>query len=201
MKKIKIAVLISGSGTNLQALIDACKEDDFPAAIVMVLSNKPDAYGLKRAKEANIKTIVINHKDYNSREEFDQSMDEALRLSGAQFVCMAGFMRLLSGWFTDKWQGKLLNIHPSLLPSFKGVNAQKQALESGVKFAGCTVHFVTADMDAGPIIKQAVVEVAENDTVESLTAKILEKEHQIYPEALRLVAVATNLATLNDHQV
>jgi phosphoribosylglycinamide formyltransferase-1 len=195
MKKIQIAVLISGSGTNLQALIDACKQDNFPATIVMVLSNKPDAYGLKRAKDASIKTVVINHKDYISREEFDKAMDNAIILSGAELVCMAGFMRLLSAWFTDKWKGKLLNIHPSLLPSFKGVDAQKQALESGVKYAGCTVHFVTADMDAGPIIKQAVVEVAENDTVESLTAKILEKEHQIYPEALKLVVSKTNWAT------
>jgi len=188
MSKLKTAVLISGSGTNLQALIDACKNPDFPAQITLVLSNKKDAYGLQRAKDAGIDTIVINHKDFSSREEFDAQMDKAILDSGAEFVCMAGFMRLLSGWFTKKWQGKLINIHPSLLPSFKGINAQKQALEYGVKIAGCTTHFVTEEMDAGPIIKQATVNIENSDTVETLTAKILEKEHQIYPESLRLIA-------------
>ena len=188
MQKLQTAVLISGSGTNLQALIDACSNKDFPAQIVLVLSNKADAYGLERAKKAGIKTAVINHKGFASREEFDRQMDKVIIESGAKFICMAGFMRLLSGWFTQKWQGKLVNIHPSLLPSFKGVNAQKQALEYGVKIAGCTTHFVTEEMDAGPIIAQAAVKVDENETVESLTAKILEKEHEIYPETLRLVA-------------
>ncbi|MDA0781296.1 MAG: phosphoribosylglycinamide formyltransferase [Rickettsiales bacterium] len=188
MQKLKTAVLISGSGTNLQALIDACGNSDFPAQIVLVLSNKADAYGLERAKKAGIKTAVVNHKDFASREEFDRQMDKVIIESGAKFICMAGFMRLLSGWFTQKWQGKLVNIHPSLLPSFKGVNAQKQALEYGVKIAGCTTHFVTEEMDAGPIIAQAAVKVDENETVESLTAKILEKEHEIYPKTLRLVA-------------
>lgn len=188
MQKLQTAVLISGSGTNLQALIDACSNKDFPAQIVLVLSNKADAYGLERAKKAGIKTAVINHKGFASREEFDRQMDKVIIESGAKFICMAGFMRLLSGWFTQKWQGKLVNIHPSLLPSFKGVNAQKQALEYGVKIAGCTTHFVTEEMDAGPIIAQAAVKVDENETVESLTAKILEKEHEIHPETLMLVA-------------
>lgn len=188
MQKLKTAILISGSGSNLQALIDACNNPDFPAQIVLVLSNKADAYGLERAKKAGIQTVVISHKDFSSRQDFDNQMDKAIVESGAQFICMAGFMRLLSGWFTQKWQGKLVNIHPSLLPSFKGVNAQKQALEYGVKIAGCTTHFVTEEMDAGPIIAQACVEVAQNDTAESLTAKILEKEHEIYPKTLRLVA-------------
>ena len=154
----------------------------------MVLSNKADAFGLERAKKAGIKTAVINHKDFSSREEFDRQMDKTVIESGAEFICMAGFMRLLSGWFTQKWQGKLVNIHPSLLPSFKGINAQKQALEYGVKIAGCTTHFVTEEMDAGPIIAQASVEVEENETAESLAKKILEKEHEIYPKTLRLIA-------------
>ena len=188
MQKLKTAVLISGGGTNLQALIDACNEPDFPAEIVLVLSNKADAYGLERAKKAGINTAVISHKDFSSREEFDRQMDKTILESGAEFVCMAGFMRLLSGWFTQKWQGKLVNIHPSLLPSFKGINAQKQALDYGVKIAGCTTHFVTEEMDAGPIIAQACVDVAENETAESLTAKILQKEHEIYAKTLRLVA-------------
>ena len=188
MNKLKTAILISGGGTNLQALIDACSESDFPAEITLVLSNKADAFGLERAKKAGIKTAVINHKDFSSREEFDRQMDKTVIESGAEFICMAGFMRLLSGWFTQKWQGKLVNIHPSLLPSFKGINAQKQALEYGVKIAGCTTHFVTEEMDAGPIIAQASVEVAEDETAESLTKKILEKEHEIYPKTLKLIA-------------
>jgi phosphoribosylglycinamide formyltransferase-1 len=188
MQELKIAVLISGSGTNLQALIDACAKSDFPAQIVLVLSNKADAYGLERAKKANIATAVINHKEFGSREEFDRQMDKTILESEAEFICMAGFMRLLSGWFTKKWQGKLVNIHPSLLPSFKGVNAQKQALDYGVKIAGCTTHFVTEEMDAGPIIMQACVDVCANDSAESLTTKILAKEHDIYPKSLKLIA-------------
>lgn len=188
MSKLKTAILISGSGTNLQALIDACSLPDFPAQIVLVVSNKSDAFGLQRAKKAGLNTVIINHKDYKSREDFDISMDKAIVESGAKFVCMAGFMRILSSWFTKKWQGKLINIHPSLLPSFKGMHAQQQALDAKVKIAGCTVHFVTEEMDAGPIIAQAAVEVEDSDTVESLNAKILVKEHEIYPKALKLVA-------------
>lgn len=188
MNKLKIAVLISGSGTNLQALIDACSADDFPAEIALVVSNKSAAYGLQRAEKAGIKTCVISHKDYNSREEFDKEMSKQIDASGAQFVCMAGFMRLLSNWFVEKYYNKLVNIHPSLLPSFKGIDGQKQALEYGVKLAGCTVHFVRDEMDVGPIIAQAAVEVLANDDVESLTKRILEKEHEIYPKALELVA-------------
>jgi phosphoribosylglycinamide formyltransferase-1 len=188
MKKLKVAVLISGSGTNLQALIDACAVVDYPAEIVLVLSNKDTAYGLERAKNAGIPTKIISHKDYKSREEFDKSMDAAIIASGAEFVCMAGFMRLLSEWFVDRWHNKLINIHPSLLPSFKGIDGQKQALEAGVKLAGCTVHFVRKEMDAGPIIVQTAVAVSSDDTVESLSAKILEKEHESYPHALKLVA-------------
>lgn len=184
---MKIAVLISGGGTNLQALIDACAEPNYPAEIVLVISNKADAYGLTRAKNAAIPCKVINHKDFPSREEFDKSMDAEIRSSGAEFVCMAGFMRLLSEWFIDEWHNKLINIHPSLLPSFKGIHAQKQALDAGVKITGCTVHFARKEMDAGPIIMQAAVPVMEDDTIESLTARVLNEEHRCYTESLRLI--------------
>lgn len=187
-KKLKVAVLISGSGSNLQALIDACSAPDFPAQIMLVISNKADAFGLTRAKNAGIACKTINHKDFSSREEFDKAMDKEIVASGAEFVCMAGFMRLLSEWFVDQWFDKLINIHPSLLPSFKGVDAQKQALEAGVKIAGCTVHFVRKEMDAGPIIVQAAVPVLAGDTPELLSKRILEKEHESYVQALKLVA-------------
>lgn len=188
MNKLKIAVLISGGGTNLQALIDACNEVDFPAEIALVLSNKSNAYGLERAKKANIATKIINHKDFSSREKFDRQMDAEIKASGAKFICMAGFMRLLSEWFVDKWHDRLINIHPSLLPSFKGIDAQAQAIAAGVKLAGCTVHFVRKEMDAGPIITQAAVAVTADDTCESLRDKILVKEHESYKESLRLIA-------------
>ncbi len=186
--KLKIAVLISGGGTNLQALIDACANADYPVEIALVISNKADAYGLTRAKNSGIKCTVINHKDFSTREEFDKSMSAEIIASGAEFVCMAGFMRLLSEWFVDEWHNKLINIHPSLLPSFKGVDAQKQAIEFGAKIAGCTVHFVRKEMDAGPIIIQAAVPILPGDTAETLSARILKEEHKCYPEALQLIA-------------
>lgn len=186
--KLKVAVLISGRGSNLQALIDAAQQNDYPAKIVLVLSNKADAKGLERAKEAGIACATLNHKEFDSREAFDRAMDAVITASGAEFVCMAGFMRLLSGWFVDKWRDRLINIHPSLLPSFKGVDAQKQALDYGVKLAGCTVHFVRAEMDVGPIILQDTVPVLAEDNEASLSQRILEKEHRCYPEALRLIA-------------
>lgn len=186
-KKLKVAVLISGGGTNLQALIDACAEPGYPAEIVLVISNKADAFGLTRAKNAGIPYKIINHKGFSSREEFDKSMSAEIRASGAEFVCMAGFMRLLSEWFVDEWHNKLINIHPSLLPSFKGIDAQKQALDAGVKLAGCTVHFVRKEMDAGPIIIQAAVPVLPNDTAATLSARILHEEHKCYAESLKLI--------------
>lgn len=188
MSKRCVAVLISGGGTNLQALIDACQQPGFPAKIVLVLSNKAEAFGLERAKKAGIPTAVISHKNYDGREAFDKAMDAAIREAGAELVCMAGFMRLLSPWFVDQWHDRLLNIHPSLLPSFKGLHAQQQALDAGVKLAGCTVHFVRKEMDEGPILAQRAVPVLPQDTAETLAARILEQEHLAYTEALRLVA-------------
>ena len=186
-KKIKTAILISGRGSNMKALIEACRADDFPAEISVVISNKKDAAGLQFAKSNNIKTVFINHKDFSSRESFDQQVSKVVAESNCQFICLAGFMRILSPWFVNKWANRLINIHPSLLPAFKGENAVKDALNYGVKYSGCTVHFVTEQMDAGPIISQAVVKVMENDSEETLAARILEQEHLIYKQALAKV--------------
>jgi phosphoribosylglycinamide formyltransferase-1 len=185
---MKVGVLISGRGTNLKSLIDACTSPDFPAEIVLVISNKADAGGLKIAEDAGIATRVISHRDYDSREAFDQVMDQALRDAGVEFICSAGFMRILSDEFVEKWRDRQLNIHPSLLPSFKGLNVYARAIEAGCKISGCTVHFVRAAMDEGPIVAQTAVPVLEGDTAETLAARILEAEHKLYPHALRLVA-------------
>ena len=185
---MKVGVLISGRGSNLKALIDACARPGFPAEIVLVISNKADAGGLQIAEDAGIATRIISHKDYDSREAFDRVMDQALRDAGVEFVCSAGFMRILSDEFVEKWRDRQLNIHPSLLPSFKGLNVYARAIEAGCKISGCTVHFVRAAMDEGPIVAQEAVPILEGDTPETLAARILEAEHRIYPEALRLVA-------------
>lgn len=187
-QKKKVAVLISGNGGNLQALIDACKTPDYPAEIVGVISNKAEAYGLVRAQNANIKTATINHKNFTSREEFDAELHKQITAFGAEIVCLAGFMRLLSESFVNKWQGKMLNIHPSLLPNFKGAHAIKDALAAGAKTTGCSVHFVIPEMDAGKIILQREIAIDSADTEESLAIKIHAQEHIAYPEALCLVA-------------
>lgn len=188
MAALKIAVLISGRGSNLQALIDATQQVGFPAVIVGVISNKPAAAGLDRAKAANIPTFNINHRDYPSREAFEQVLDAKLNEIGAQLVCLAGFMRLLTPWLVDRWRDRLINIHPSLLPAFPGLDTHQKAIDYGVKFAGCTVHFVRAEMDHGPIILQAAVPVQQDDTEEVLAERVLVAEHRIYPEAVRLIA-------------
>lgn len=185
---LKVGVLISGRGTNLQALIDACARSDFPASIALVVSNKPDAYGLTRAADAGIPTAVIKHRDYPDRPAFDAAVDRALRDAGVDFVCLAGFMRILSEGFVEAWQDRLINIHPSLLPAFKGLDTHQRALDAGVRITGCTVHFVRPAMDDGPIIAQAAVPVLTGDDADTLAARILESEHVIYPLALRLVA-------------
>jgi len=188
MKKKKLAVLISGGGSNLQAIIDCCKQPDYPAEIVCVISNKASAYGLERAKNAGIETVVIDHKQYHDRAAFDQAMHERIVAYGAELVCLAGFMRLITPWFIEQWHNRLINIHPSLLPSFKGLHGPRQALEAGVTIAGCTVHFVREAMDDGPIIIQAAVPVLPDDTEESLAARILVEEHRIYPAAIAMIA-------------
>ncbi|MAJ65631.1 MAG: phosphoribosylglycinamide formyltransferase [Alphaproteobacteria bacterium] len=186
--KKRVGVLISGRGSNLQSLIDAARAEQYPAEIALVISDKPDAYGLQRAKEAGIETRVIERKDFADKPAFEAAIDDSLRSADIEIVCLAGFMRLLSPWLVDRWLGKLINIHPSLLPSFKGLDAQGQAIRAGVRIAGCTVHFVTAEMDGGPIIQQASVPVLTDDTPDSLSDRILTLEHKIYPEALAMLA-------------
>jgi len=185
---LKVGVLISGRGTNLQALIDACAQPGFPAIISLVISNVDDAYGLQRAEKAGIATKIIRHQSFDSRADFDAAIDAALKKSGINLVCLAGFMRLLTGEFVNAWQDRLINIHPSLLPAFKGLDTYQRALDAGVKIAGCTVHFVRVEMDEGPIIVQAAVPILPGDDSDRLAARILEKEHIAYPLALRLIA-------------
>lgn len=179
-----IAVLISGRGSNLQAIIDAVAEGRLRARIAIVLSNRADAAGLERARAAGIETLVLSHGDYRSRESYDLAVVAELRARSVELVCLAGFMRLLSPAFIAAFPNAILNVHPSLLPAFPGMDAQRQALEYGVGVTGATVHFVTPELDAGPIIRQAVVPVEPGDSVETLSARILEKEHRIYPEAI-----------------
>ena len=187
-KKIKVAVLISGNGTNLQALIDACVAPSYPAEIVLVISNTANAKGIVRAREAGITTRIIDHTNYSSREEFDTELSMTLSNSQCKLVCLAGFMRILSESFVNTWPNSILNIHPSLLPSFPGTKTHERALEAGVKVSGCTLHFVTAELDAGPIIGQAAVPVLENDTPKTLANRVLIEEHKLYALGLELVA-------------
>ena len=186
-KKIKVAILISGRGSNMQEIVKSCESENFPAEVVLVLSNKADAEGLKFAQERKIKTAFVSHREFSSREDFDKKVSEEIEKSGAEIICLAGFMRLLSGWFVSRWFDRLINIHPSLLPEFKGADAVGDAIKAGAKKSGCTVHFVREEMDSGPIILQAEVAVAASDTKEILAAKILKEEHRIYPEALKIV--------------
>jgi len=187
-EKIKVAVLISGNGTNLQALIDACIAPNYPAEIVLVVSNKANAKGIKRAREAGIAARIIDHTNFSSREEFDSELSIILSNSQCKLVCLAGFMRILSESFVNTWPNSILNIHPSLLPSFPGTKTHERALEAGVKFSGCTLHFVTAELDAGPIIGQAAVPVLDNDTPKTLANRVLIEEHKLYALGLELVA-------------
>ena len=185
---LRLAVLFSGRGSNLLALIDACREPGFPAVIVHVISNNHDAQGLTHAREAGIQTTVLDHRTYVSREEFDAAVTEVLENAQAEVICLAGFMRILTEGFIERWYNRLLNIHPSLLPAFKGLDAQQQALDAGVKLAGCSVHFVRPCVDEGPIIAQAAVPVLKNDDIETLSARILAVEHRLYPRVIRLIA-------------
>ncbi|MDX2073095.1 MAG: phosphoribosylglycinamide formyltransferase [Alphaproteobacteria bacterium] len=191
MTKKRVAVLVSGSGSNLQALIDASAAADYPAQIALVISNRDDAYGLTRARNAGIATHVISHKDFESREAFDAAMDAVMTQHQVEFICLAGFMRVLSPWFVEKWQGKMINIHPSLLPKYKGLHTHERAIEAGDKEAGCTVHWVSAGVDEGEIIAQASVPILAGDTPETLADRVLAEEHKIYPAALKRIAQAT----------
>ncbi len=187
-EKLRLGVLISGRGSNLQALIDATADDDFPAVIALVISNRGDAGGLDRAAKAGIPTLVIPHGHFPDREAFDDTLDAALVKAEVELVCLAGFMRLLGARFTEAWRDRLINIHPSLLPAFKGLHPHRDALAAGVRFSGCTVHYVRPEMDAGPIIVQAAVAVANGDDEAALAQRILMAEHRAYPLAVRLIA-------------
>jgi phosphoribosylglycinamide formyltransferase-1 len=189
MSRKRVAVLISGRGSNMVALIEAAREPAYPAEIVVVLSNDPAAQGLQRAAAANIPTSVVDHRQFGrNREAFERAMQRELEARNVELVCLAGFMRLLTPWFVRQWEGRLLNIHPALLPALKGLDTHARALAAGAQEHGATVHFVVPEMDAGPIIVQDAVPVLAGDTEASLAARVLEVEHRIYPQALRLVA-------------
>jgi len=181
-----IAVLVSGSGSNLQAIIDASERGEIPGRVGLVLSNKADAYGLVRARNHDIPTEVVDHRAFENREAFDARMVEVIRSSGAELVCLAGFMRVVTPVFLRAFPHRILNIHPALLPSFPGTHGPRQALQYGVRFSGCTVHFLDEGVDTGPVVVQAVVPVYEDDTEDTLAARILKEEHRIYPMAIRL---------------
>ncbi len=185
---MNIAVLISGRGSNLESLARACADADSPARIVLVVSNNPEAPGLNIAARENLKTCILNHRHFASREAFEHALDSALTEAKADLICLAGFMRLLTSWFVENWRDRLINIHPSLLPAFKGLDTHRRAIEAGVRFTGATVHYVRAEMDTGPILAQAVVPVLPDDTPEHLAQRVLKAEHQLYPHALQLIA-------------
>ncbi len=199
MAKLKLCVLISGRGSNLQSLIDACAANDYPAEIALVISNIDGVQGLERASNAGIPTTVVSHRDFKNRESFDASLTETISRLDVDLLCLAGFMRILSDGFVEHWQDRLVNIHPSLLPSFKGLDVQQRAIDAGVRFSGCTVHYVRSDMDCGPIIVQAVVPVLGDDDEDALARRILEQEHIIYPLAVRMIAQGR--VTIKDERV
>jgi phosphoribosylglycinamide formyltransferase-1 len=183
---LKIGVLVSGKGSNLQAIIDAIEAKKINAQIAIVISNVPGVMALERAKKHGIKTEVINGKEFQNKSAYEKKLISLLEDNKVDLICLAGYMRLLSPEFVHHFKGKIMNIHPALLPAFPGLHVQKQALEYGVKYSGCTVHFVDVGCDTGPIIIQAVVPVLDDDTEETISARILEQEHKIYPEAIRL---------------
>lgn len=192
MAKMRVAILISGRGSNMKSLIDAASATDYPAEIALVISNRPGAGGLSVAAAAGVPTLTIDHKSFgkgaDGKRKFESELTSALKAARIELVCLAGFMRLLSAEFVSAWRKRLINIHPSLLPSFKGLDVHAEMLRAGVKIAGCTVHYVSAEMDAGPIIGQAAVPVCADDTPETLAARILEQEHVLYPECVKRIA-------------
>jgi phosphoribosylglycinamide formyltransferase-1 len=189
MARKRVAILISGRGSNMASLIEAARAPDYPAEIALVVSNRPEAAGLAHARSKGVVTAVVDHTTYGKdREAFERALQAVLQQHRVELICLAGFMRLLTPWFVQRWEGRLINIHPALLPAFKGLDTHARALAAGVKTHGATVHFVSAEMDSGPIIVQDEVPVDANDTEDSLAARVLEVEHRIYPAALRLVA-------------
>ncbi|MGH6886894.1 MAG: phosphoribosylglycinamide formyltransferase [Geminicoccales bacterium] len=199
MARARTAVLISGRGSNLRALIEACARPDASAKIVLVISNRADAAGLNHASAAGIATEVIPHGAYATQVGFENAIDRTLHEHAVSLVCLAGFMRVLSPWFVERWRDRLLNIHPSLLPAFRGLDTHRRVLAAGVRFTGCTVHLVRAEVDDGPIVVQAAVPVRQDDSEDSLAARVLEAEHRCYPMALELLA--SGRARVIDEQV
>ena len=187
-KKARVAILISGRGSNMMSLIEAARAPDYPAEIVLVLSNRPEAGGLARAAEAGIPTRVVDPTVFPDRESFDAALAAEIVAAGAELICLAGFMRIFSGGFVEAWAGRMLNIHPSLLPLFRGTHTHAQALAAGVRLHGCTVHYVVPELDAGPIVAQAAVPVRPDDDPDSLAARVIVQEHRLYPAALALIA-------------
>lgn len=188
MARLKLGILISGGGSNLQALIDAARDPAYPAEVALVIANRADAGGLERARRAGVPSLVLSHRDYADKPAFEAAMTARLEDAGVELVCLAGFMRLLSPWFVDHWHNRLINIHPSLLPSFPGIDTHQRALDAGVRFHGCTVHYVRSAVDSGPIIVQAAVPVHADDDAAALAARVLVEEHKAYPLAVRLIA-------------
>jgi phosphoribosylglycinamide formyltransferase-1 len=188
LARLRTAILISGRGSNMQALIESCRAPSAPAEIVLVLSNNPDAAGLAHAAQADVPTAVVDHRSYPDRAAFDAELDRRLGAAGAEFLCLAGFMRLLTPAFVERWRDRMINIHPSLLPAFPGLDTHARALAAGARFHGCTVHFVRFETDTGPIIAQAVLPVQPADTPDRLAARVLVLEHRLYPQALTWVA-------------
>ncbi len=188
MARLKLGVLISGRGSNLQALLDRAEDAAYPAEVALVISNEPDALGLQRAEAADVAAVTIDHRGFPSREAFEAKLDAALAEAGVELVCLAGFMRKLTPWFVERWRDRLINIHPSLLPAFRGLDTHKRALDAGVRITGCTVHYVRAEVDDGPIVAQAAVPIAPDDTEETLSARVLAAEHRLYGLAVRLIA-------------
>lgn len=188
MKKLKIGILFSGTGSNMHAIIRACKAPNFPVEVAVVICNRPNAGGILIAKDEGINIVVIDHKDFDDRPTFEAEMHKHLVANGVDLICHAGFMRILTEEFVASWLGKQINIHPSLLPAFKGMHMHKRVLEEGIKITGCTVHYITLELDSGPIIAQAAVPVLSDDTEKSLGSRVLEAEHQLYPHALRMIA-------------
>ena len=191
MSKARLGILLSGRGSNMRAIVAGCERGEVPAEVVLVVSNRPTAPGLEWARDHGLETAVLPHRDFPDRSAHDAAMVEALHARGVEWVCLAGYMRLLSRTFLEAYPCRILNIHPSLLPAFPGLEAQRQALDHGVRVSGCTVHLVDADLDHGPIVVQRPVAVAPGDTVETLSERILKQEHVAYPEALRLLLTSS----------
>ena len=186
--KKRVAILISGRGSNMMSLVKAAEAPDYPAQIVAVLSNRPDAAGLEWARDRGIEAHSVDHKSFANREEFDRALHQKLEATGAELIACAGFMRLMTPWLVDQWRDRMINIHPSLLPLFRGLHTHERALEAGVRLAGCTVHVVRSEVDTGPILGQAAVPVFDGDTADTLAARVLSAEHRLYPQVLALFA-------------